>query len=279
MKKSESITAPPTEKTSEASSPPLLNIENLSFSYAESPVLQEVNLTLRTGEWLGVIGPNGSGKSTLIKLMGGLLKSPGDSILFHGKDIQQFPRIDLAREIAWVPQETATPFSFTAYEMVMMGRHPFLKPFRFESQEDHDIFNRAMEVTSTTDFKARKFSELSGGEKQRVLIAGAIVQSPMIMLLDEPTASLDLKYQVQVLDILERLNLQRGITLVLAMHDLNLAAKYCHRLVLLKEGRVVRDGPPETVLQKEIIEEVYEVKVQILKSPKDGSPLIFPESS
>ncbi len=279
MKKSEPFTASQVERASEESLHPLMNIENLSFSYAESPVLREINLTLGAGEWLGVIGPNGSGKSTLIKLMGGLLKSSEKSILFHEKDIQQFSRVDLAREIAWVPQETATPFSFTAYEMVMMGRHPYLKPFRFESQEDHEICHRAMEVTSTTDFKTRKFSQLSGGEKQRVLIASAIVQSPKIMLLDEPTASLDLKYQVQVLDILERLNLQRGITLVMAMHDLNLAAKFCHRLVLIKEGQVVRDGPPEAVLQKEIIEEVYEVKVQILKSPKDGSPLIFPESS
>ncbi|QPJ63041.1 MAG: ABC transporter ATP-binding protein [Candidatus Nitronauta litoralis] len=258
---------------------PLLNVQDLSFSYTDTPVLRGIAMSIHPGEWVGVIGPNGSGKSTLIKLLGGLLKAPFNSIQFHNKSIEKYSRLDLAREIAWVPQETATPFSFTAYEMVMMGRHPYLKAFRFESQEDHDICHRAMEVTSTTEFKARKFSELSGGEKQRVLIASAIVQSPKIMLLDEPTASLDLKYQVQVLDILERLNIQRGITLALAMHDLNLATKYCHRLVLIKEGRIICDGPPETVLQKEIIEEVYEVKVQMMKSPKDGTPLIFPESA
>lgn len=278
MKDFEATTSPQIKTTAAGDGQPLLNINNLSFSYTGTPVLRNMTLPIRSGEWVGVIGPNGSGKSTLIKLLGGLLKAPPNSIHFQNKDIKSYSRLDLAREIAWVPQETSTPFSFTAYEMVMMGRHPYLKAFRFESQDDHDICHRAMEVTSTTEFKARKFSELSGGEKQRVLIASAIVQSPRIMLLDEPTASLDLKYQVQVLDILERLNLQRGITLALAMHDLNLAAKYCHRLILIKDGKLVRDGPPETVLQKEIIEEVYEVKVQMMKSEKDGTLFIFPES-
>lgn len=278
MKDFEAATSPQIKTTAAGDGQPLLNINNLSFSYTGTPVLRNMTLPIRSGEWVGVIGPNGSGKSTLIKLLGGLLKAPPNSIHFQNKDIKSYSRLDLAREIAWVPQETSTPFSFTAYEMVMMGRHPYLKAFRFESQDDHDICHRAMEVTSTTEFKARKFSELSGGEKQRVLIASAIVQSPRIMLLDEPTASLDLKYQVQVLDILERLNLQRGITLALAMHDLNLAAKYCHRLILIKDGKLVRDGPPETVLQKEIIEEVYEVKVQMMKSEKDGTLFIFPES-
>ncbi len=265
-------------KAPEETTPSLLKFNELSFSYADDEVLRQINLNLRAGEWMGVIGPNGSGKSTLIKLMGGLLKSSDDSILFRAKDIQSYSRAELAREIAWIPQETSTPFSFSAYEMVMMGRHPYLKAFRFESGEDHAICDRAMEITSTTEFKTRKFSELSGGEKQRILIASAIVQSPEIMLLDEPTASLDLKYQIQVLDILKSLNRERGITMVLAMHDLNLAAKYCHRLVLLKEGRIVCDGTPADVLQKDIIEDVYEVKVQILKSPMDGSLLIFPES-
>ncbi len=278
MKSSEAATSPKIKNTEAGDGLPLLNVNNLSFTYTETPVLRNVSLPIHSGEWVGVIGPNGSGKSTLIKLLGGLLKAPSNSIHFRNQDIKSYSRLDLAREIAWVPQETTSPFSFTAYEMVMMGRHPYLKAFRFESQDDHDICHRAMEVTSTTEFKARKFSELSGGEKQRVLIASAIVQSPRIMLLDEPTASLDLKYQVQVLDILERLNIQRGITLALAMHDLNLAAKYCHRLILIKDGTIVRDGPPESVLQKEIIEEVYEVKVQMMKSQKDGTLFVFPES-
>lgn len=257
---------------------PQLALKDLTFCYDEVPVLRQVNLELNTGEWVGVIGPNGSGKSTLIKLMGGLLPSPAGTVRFDHQDIRAYSPKNLARKIAWIPQESSTPFSFTAFEMVMMGRHPFMKPFQFEGPEDFEMCHRAMETTSTLQFKARRFSELSGGEKQRVLIAGAIVQSPELLLLDEPTSALDLKYQMQVLELLDRLNLQRGITLVMAMHDLNLAARYCHRLVLLKDGKVVRDGPPESVLHKETIEEVYEIKIQLVTPPGGGVPLIFPEA-
>ena len=268
----------PVSATTPETPSPLLTVQNLTFSYDEAPVLRQVGLQVNAGEWVGVIGPNGSGKSTLIKLMGGLLQSPPGTVHFGARDVRLYSKPELARRIAWIPQEAATPFSFTAFEMVMMGRHPFLKPFQFEGPEDFELCHRAMETTSTLKFKTRRFSELSGGEKQRVLIAGAIVQSPELLLLDEPTSSLDLKYQVQVLELLDRLNLQRGITLVLAIHDLNLAARYCHRLVLLKDGKVVRDGSPESVLQKETLEEVYEIKIQLVTPPGGGHPLIFPEA-
>ncbi len=256
---------------------PLLSVQDLHFAYDETPVLTGVHLDLLSGETVGIIGPNGSGKSTLLKLLGGILPSPPGSVTLQDRDLPRYSRKQLAQIIAWIPQDFHLAFSFSVSDVVMMGRHPYLSAFRFESREDVEIVQRAMEITDTLKFSGRRFNELSGGEKQRVLIASAIAQSPQLMLLDEPTASLDLKYQLQVIQILQRLNLQRGITLVLAMHDLHLASRFCSRLILLKNGRIVRDGPAEWVLQKEILEEVYGVSLRIVTDPEDGSIHITPE--
>ena len=169
-------------------------------------------------------------------------------------------------------------FPFKVLEIVLMGRHPYLSPLTFEGQDDFDIARDAMELTQTLKFSDRGFNEISGGEKQRVIIASAIAQEPEMMLLDEPTSALDIKYQMQILKILRRLNHQDGITLVLAMHDLHLASKFCQRLILLSEGKIVCDGRPEDVLKKEILEEVYGVKVKLFRDEEDGSVLVSPEA-
>ena len=165
-------------------------------------------------------------------------------------------------------------FPFKVSEIVLMGRHPYLSPLSFESSEDFEISHRAMETTMTSQFADKYFNEISGGEKQRVMIASALAQNPDMMLLDEPTAALDLKYQVQILKILKDLNTSHKMTLILAMHDLNLASRFCNRLVLLDKGQIARDGSPEQVLEKEILEKVYDVEIDLDSS--GGSIRVHP---
>ena len=165
-------------------------------------------------------------------------------------------------------------FPFKVSEIVMMGRHPYLSPLSFESKEDFDITRRAMETTMTSQFADRYFNEISGGEKQRVMIASALAQKPEIMLLDEPTSALDLKYQIQILNILKNLNAHHNMTLVMAMHDLNLASRFCNRLLLLNEGKIVRDGTPKQVLEKNILEQVYGIEIDL--NIRDGHIMVHP---
>lgn len=254
----------------------MMRLEGITFSYEKDPVLSDVSFQLQPGEFVGVIGPNGSGKSTLLKLMGGILRADRGKLSFKGRDLGSYKRKELARSISWLPQETHLVFSFKVSDVVLMGRHPYLSRLAFEGEEDFLIAQRAMEMTDTSEFSDRLFNEISGGEKQRVMIAGAIAQQSEMMLLDEPTSALDIKYQIEILNILKRLNEREEVTLILALHDLHLASKFCNRLVLLNKGRVVRSGTPEEVLQKETLEEVYGIGVAIFRDPDDGSIIIAP---
>ena len=182
----------------------------------------------------------------------------------------------MAQSITWVPQEHPMAFNFKVSEIVLMGRHPYLSAFTFEGVDDVKIAHSAMERTQTLQFAQRNFNEISGGEKQRVVIAGAIAQEPELMILDEPTSALDIKYQIQILNILKQLNENQQTTIILAMHDLYLASKFCTRLILLDEGKVFKDGTTEDVLQKEPIEKVYGVKVHVIHD-QNGNIIISPD--
>ena len=253
---------------------PLLQVEKLDFTYDSEPVLKNVGFSVNKMEFIGLIGPNGSGKSTLLKLMGGVLSCDQGEIFYNNRPTKSINKKELARSITWIPQEHPMVFPFTIQEIVLMGRHPYLSPLSFEGEEDYRISRHAMETTQTLQFAERHFNEISGGEKQRVMLASAIAQEPEVMLLDEPTSALDLKYQVQILNILKRLNEEKNITVIMAMHDLNLASRYCQRLILLQDGAIVQDGTPEEVLQKEIIENVYGVEVNL--HTLDGGILVHP---
>jgi len=257
----------------------MIETKKLTFAYADDPVLQDISLNFQPGEFTGVIGPNGSGKSTLLKLIGGILPSPSETVFFKNKELSQYKKKELAVSIAWIPQEKQMAFSFKVIDIVLMGRHPYLSPLSFEGKDDYQIAEDAMRQTQVLEFAHRRFNEISGGEKQRVMIASAISQKPDLMLLDEPTSALDIKYQIEVLNILKRLNEDENKSLILAMHDLHLASKFCKRLVLLQKGQVFCEGTPAEVLKKEILEEVYEVKVKIFKDDEDGSLLVVPEAS
>jgi iron complex transport system ATP-binding protein len=257
----------------------LIATKDLTFAYADKPVIKDISLNFQVGEFTGVIGPNGSGKSTLLKLIGGILPSPSETVFFKNKELSQYKKKDLAVSIAWIPQEKQMAFSFKVIDIVLMGRHPYLSSLSFEGEDDYQIAEDAMRQTQVLEFAHRSFNEISGGEKQRVMIASAISQKPEVMLLDEPTSALDIKYQIEILSILKQLNEAENKSLILAMHDLHLASKFCKRLVLLKEGRVFCEGTPAEVLKKEILEEVYEVKVKIIKDDEDDSLLVVPEHS
>jgi len=258
--------------------PPILQLQDVSFAYQKDSVVRQVSLDIHPGEFVGILGPNGSGKSTLLKLMGGLLKNDSGKVLFRETELRQYSKKRLAQSIAWIPQEHPMVFPFQVAEIVLMGRHPYLAPLTFETEQDFAIAGRAMKITDTAHLSGRSFNEISGGEKQRVVIASALAQEPEIMLLDEPTAALDIKYQLEVLSILKRLNHKDGMTLLMAMHDLHLASKFCQRLILINQGQIVRDGTPEQVLQKEVLEQVYGVRIKLFHDHEDGSVMISPES-
>ena len=236
-----------------------ITVNRLSFNYNSRPVLQDVALELGEGEILGVIGPNGSGKSTLLKCIDRILKPKGGAIYLDGKEISRFTMSELARVIGYVPQQEDSRFPVNVFDAILMGRKPFLnwKP----SRKDFDKVSEIVDMLKLQDIAMRDIGSLSGGERQKVIIARAIAQEPQVLLLDEPTSNLDLRHQLEVMDIIENLAKQ-GTSSVVAVHDLNLAARYCSKLALLQEGKVYAAGGLE-VLQPGNIEPVYQVKIKI----------------
>ena len=230
------------------------------------------------GQIVGLLGPNGSGKTTLLRILSGILRPASGRVALNGTEVGRLSHRELARQIAVVPQETHATFDFSVLDIVLMGRYPHLGAFELEGIADLEIAREALAATGTTAFESRQFATLSGGEKQRVVIASALAQASALLLLDEPTASLDLGYQFEIAALLGRLNRTRGTTMVVSTHDLNLAGRYCGRLVLMHEGELVRDGPPREVLTEELIRSTYGVEAQVRHDPVAG-PIIIARGS
>jgi len=241
----------------------LLQAADLCFAYGQSTVLEHISLEVSRGAFVGVLGPNGCGKTTLLKLMAGVIPPQGGTLLFDGEPVNRIPRRRLARRVAIVPQETHPAFDYTVLEMVLMGRHPHLGPFAFEGPGDVAVAHESLAATGTAHLATRSYMTLSGGEKQRVIIASALAQAPDLLLLDEPTASLDLGHQLELTALLRGLNRSRAVTLVLATHDLNLAASVCSRLVLLRQGRVLAQGATADVLTSANVRALYDVDADV----------------
>ncbi|MBV9232305.1 MAG: ABC transporter ATP-binding protein [Chloroflexi bacterium] len=242
---------------------PLLQVHDLSFSYGQKMLFHQLSLSIQGGEMVGLLGPNGSGKTTLLRLLSGVLQSQQGQILLEGRNLRGWGRRRVARRIAQVPQELHMPFAFTVEHMVSLGRTPFVKPFLgARTQHDQRVVEEAIEATGITSLAGHIFNELSGGERQRVMIAMALAQQPAVLLLDEPTSHLDIKYQIETLELVQRLNSARGVTVVAAMHDLNLAARYFPRLLLFQHG-VVADASPAEVLEPGLLSRVYGVNVRV----------------
>jgi iron complex transport system ATP-binding protein len=259
----------------------VLQTIDVTFSYDRKArsavnVVDGVSLSVQRGAIVGLLGPNGSGKTTLLRLLAGTLAPDRGDVRLDEQPISALSRRDLARRIAVVPQETHSAFDFSALEIVLMGRYPHLGAFELEGADDLAIARRSMAVTGTAGLEDRRFAALSGGEKQRVVIAGALAQASDVLLLDEPTASLDLGFQFEISALLARLNRDRGTTMVVSTHDLSLAATLCTELVLLKGGRVIARGPTDAVLTPTHIRELYGVIAEVSAHPRAGHLTVVP---
>ena len=257
----------------------MLVADSVSFAYGGSQtpfMLADVTARVPRAGVFGILGPNGSGKTTLLKLLAGTLRPTRGCVRLEDQDVAGIPRRQLARRMAVVPQETHPAFDYTALEVVLMGRFPHLGPFELEGPEDVAIAREALAATGTLSLEGRQFATLSGGEKQRVILASALTQSAELLLLDEPTAALDLAYQLEIATILRRLNRERGITLVLSTHDLNLAASVCQEIVLLREGRVLALGKTDEVLRADMIQRLYGVDADVRYHEAAGHLTVVP---
>ena len=253
----------------------LLAAERVSFAYGRRAVLHEVSLAVAAGELVGVIGPNGSGKTTLLRLLAGALAPDAGSVRLDGQPLAGYRRRALARRLAVVPQDATVDFPFTALEVVLMGRAAHLPAFGFPRAGDLAIARAAMARLDVGGLEDRPLDRLSGGERQRVLLARALAQEPQVLLLDEPTTHLDLRHQTQLHDVVHDLRRERGLATVSVLHDLNLAAMYCDRLLLLAAGRAVATGPPAEVLTVERLEAAYATRIYVGRTEVTG-PVVLP---
>jgi len=253
---------------------PAIDVRKLNYHYDKSRVLNDLSFTVGSGDFFIIIGPNGSGKTTLLKSIIGISRSSVKDIYIFNRPLEDYDRKDLARTVAYVPQAIPVDFSFTVKEFVLMGRSPHLGLLGIEEKRDIELAKSAMEFTEVYHLSHRRIDQLSGGECQRVFIARAICQDSKILLLDEPNASLDLAHQVRVMDLMEKLKKDRQTTIVMVSHDINLAAMYSDRLLLLKNGKKIAAGSPKRVLNFKTLENAYDCNILVDESPMGKLPRI-----
>jgi len=280
----------------------LLRIQNLTAGYQDKPVIQDISFTILPGEVVGIIGPNGAGKTTLFRVISRLLKPFSGEVRYDGKNIQEIPVRELARLIAVLPQNLPLTFPFTVLDFVLMGRLPHLGRWQSTQKSDYEIAREMMQLTEIKDLTNRYVTELSGGELQRVLLAQALTQQPELLLLDEPTSHLDIGHQIEIMDLIKRLNCGLRIancelgnpksvhgesvqdeseirnpklTILMVLHDLNLAGEYCDRIILLNKGKIHQMGSPKEVLTYQNIEAVYKTVVVVKENPITARPHII----
>jgi iron complex transport system ATP-binding protein len=255
----------------------LFSANNVVFRYGRRTAIDDVTFTIDQGEFVGVIGPNGAGKSTLIRLLAGFLSPGNGSIKFSGRNLDAYNRGELAQNIATLPQVMDTPFSFTVEEFIMMGRYPHSrKGFFYEKKEEDFIFD-VMDTMEISRLRGRRIDTLSEGERQKVFLSQCIAQDPKALLLDEPVSHLDIRHQIQTFDVLEKLH-NEGLTIIMVLHDLNLASEFCSRVMLISKGSVMSDGDPRSVLTFQNIEKAYDTIVIVKENPLSGKPFVVPVS-
>ena len=253
-----------------------IKIENLNVGYDRKLVLRGVRIRVQQGEMIGIIGPNGSGKSTLLKAIGRLLDPDSGAIYLDGKALAEFPAGELARRMSALPQAPPTPDELSVRELVGYGRYPHISWLKRFGDTDREVIESAIRICRLEYLAERKLSTLSGGERQKAWIAMAVAQQPKVMLLDEPVTFLDINHQLDVMDLISSLNRRRGITVISVLHDLNLAARYCLRLIALKSGRIYSDGGAEEVIQPDVLRAVFGIGAHVGQDPLTQRPVCYP---
>ncbi len=244
-----------------------LILKNIDFSYDGLSVIQDVSFMVRPGEILGIIGPNGSGKSTLLNIICGVLKPNSGDIFIQDKNVKEIPRKELYQILAIVPQDSITSFNYTVLDIVLMGRTPYLKGSFWEREIDYEVAINSIKDIGIYNLKDKYVSQLSGGERQKVTIAQALSQQPKILLLDEPTTHLDINSKLEIMNLITRLNKEQKITVITIFHDINLAASFCPRILILSKGRISAMGNAEDVLTSQNLESAYDIPVVVKKNP------------
>ena len=244
------------------------------FSYKTSPVLQKIDLHLAAGRFYGLIGPNGSGKTTLLDLLTGTTQPQRGTVLFKTRPIEDYPKKDLARMLALVPQNSSLSFDFTVFEVVMMGRHPHIPRFADPSSNDLALVEEALSIMDIADLRDRAVTTLSGGERQRVVVARALAQNTEVIILDEATSSLDIRHSIEIMRIVHKRVKERGVTVIAAIHDLNLAASFCDEVIVLQRGRIAAFGPVADTLTQDLILNIFAVRSHVRFHPETQAPYI-----
>jgi len=255
----------------------IMHLENINYHYANSSWrLQDISLRIDPGLFIGIIGPNGAGKSTLLRIAAGIIKPHSGHISLAGRSINHLSRRGIARQLGYLPQNVTSIFDYRVEEIVAMGRFAHLKGIGFLQKHDIDIIDRCLDQTETTSFRNRPLSQLSGGEKQRVLLASVLAQEPKLLLLDEPTTGLDLHHQVAFFSLLAELSRQ-NIAIVVVTHDLNLSAQFCDTLLLMAQGRQIIQDSTEHVITQDILSQVYSNHVYVSRHPTNNKPIVLPK--
>jgi iron complex transport system ATP-binding protein len=253
-----------------------LESRNLTLAYDQRTVVQDLTIRLPEGKVTIIVGANACGKSTLLRGLARLLKPAGGSVLLDGKDIHRQSTREVAKVLGLLPQSPAAPEGITVAELVGRGRYPHQGWFRRWTDGDHDAVTRALAATGTADLIDRPIKSLSGGQRQRVWVAMALAQDTDLLLLDEPTTYLDINHQVELLRLLRQLNAESGKTIVVVLHDLNLACRFCDHLIAMSGGRIVAEGPPTEVVTAELVEDVFGLSCLVVPDPVAGTPMIVP---
>lgn len=253
---------------------PLFILERCSFGYSSTPVLEDIDFQIEPGRFYGLLGPNGSGKTTLLDLMSGVAVPQQGQVRFHGREIRSYSKAALARQMAIVPQDLHIGFDYSGFEVVLMGRHPFIPRFARPTQADIDLVESALTEMDIGHLRARSVTQLSGGEKQRVLVARALAQNTAVLLLDEPTASLDIKHSLDIMQALRQRVSKTAITVIATIHDLDLASVFCDELIVLSKGRLFKHGPVSSVMTDRLIREVFTAEAKVSDDPLLGKPRV-----
>jgi iron complex transport system ATP-binding protein len=255
---------------------PAIDIRKFTFRLGKKEILSNVSFNVRQGEYLSIVGPNGAGKTTLLKCIDRILVGGTGEIRVFGRPVASYRQRELARRISYVPQADARVFPFTVEQFVLMGRYPYLSPFSSIGRDDRQAVRKALEMTGTAVFAARRLDTLSGGERQKVYIAAALAQGADVLLLDEPTTFLDYRHQVEIRDVLIRANIESAVTIVAVTHDVNRAALDSDRIVAIRDGRVVFCGPAGEIMEADVLEQVYQTPLLLVRHPNADLPVIVP---